>query len=63
MLHVASAMLLWAEDVDVPLDIAKQAVQHVHAEHMAGEHLPCLLLVLLDELTLAGILPAGLQVV
>ena len=26
---VASAML-WAEDVDVPLDTARQAVQHVH---------------------------------
>ena len=32
---VASAMLLWAEDVDVPLDTARQAVQHVHDEHMA----------------------------
>ena len=32
---VASAMLLWAEDVDVPLDTARQAVQHVHAQHMA----------------------------
>ncbi|KAL3134343.1 hypothetical protein ABBQ38_006600 [Trebouxia sp. C0009 RCD-2024] len=31
---VASAMLLWAEDVDIPLDTARQAVQHVHAEHM-----------------------------
>ena len=28
-------MLLWAEDVDVPLDTARQAVQHVHDEHMA----------------------------
>ena len=28
-------MLLWAEDVDVPLDTARQAVQHVHAQHMA----------------------------
>ncbi len=32
---VASAMLLWAEDADIPLDTARQAVQHVHAEHMA----------------------------
>ncbi|DBA85858.1 TPA: hypothetical protein ACH3X1_005406 [Trebouxia sp. C0004] len=32
---VASAMLLWAEDIDVPLDTARQAVQHVHAEHIA----------------------------
>ena len=32
---VASAMLLWAEDVDIPLDTARQAVQHVHAQHMA----------------------------
>ena len=32
---VASAMLLWAEDVDVPLGTARQAVQHVHAQHMA----------------------------
>lgn len=32
---VASAMLLWAEDVDVPLDTARQAVQHVHAQHMS----------------------------
>ena len=32
---VASAMLLWAEDVDLPLDTARQAVQHVHAQHMA----------------------------
>ena len=27
--------MLWAEDVDVPLDTARQAVQHVHAQHMA----------------------------
>ncbi|KAL3136875.1 hypothetical protein ABBQ32_006487 [Trebouxia sp. C0010 RCD-2024] len=31
----ASAMLLWAEDVDIPLDTARQAVQHVHAQHMS----------------------------
>ena len=29
----ASAMLLWAEDSDVPLDTARQAVQRVHARH------------------------------
>ena len=29
----ASAMLLWAEDSDVPLDTARQAVQRVHAKH------------------------------
>ena len=29
----ASAMLLWAEDGDVPLDTARQAVQRVHAKH------------------------------
>ncbi|KAL3154650.1 hypothetical protein ABBQ32_014099 [Trebouxia sp. C0010 RCD-2024] len=28
-------MLLWAEDIDIPLDTARQAVQHVHAQHMA----------------------------
>ncbi|KAL3147944.1 hypothetical protein ABBQ32_002393 [Trebouxia sp. C0010 RCD-2024] len=28
-------MLLWAEDVDIPLDTARQAVQHVHAQHMS----------------------------
>ena len=33
------------------------------ARPLAGEQLPCLLLVLLDELTLAGVLPAVLQVV
>ncbi|DBB01662.1 TPA: hypothetical protein ACH3X1_000295 [Trebouxia sp. C0004] len=32
---VASAMLLWAEDIDVPLNTARQSVQHVHAEHIA----------------------------
>ena len=26
-------MLLWAEDSDVPLDTARQAVQRVHAKH------------------------------
>ncbi|KAL3138217.1 hypothetical protein ABBQ32_006037 [Trebouxia sp. C0010 RCD-2024] len=34
-LKSASAMLLWAEDVDIPLDTARQAVQHVHAQHMS----------------------------
>ena len=29
----ASAMLLWAEDGDVPLGTARQAVQRVHAKH------------------------------
>ncbi|DBA66565.1 TPA: hypothetical protein ACH3X2_002281 [Trebouxia sp. C0005] len=28
---VSSAMCLWAEDVDIPVDIARQAVLHVHA--------------------------------
>ena len=28
-------MLLWAEDVDIPLDTARQAVQHVHAQQMS----------------------------
>ena len=32
---VASAMLLWAEDADIPLDTARQAVQCVHAQHMS----------------------------
>ena len=26
-------MLLWAEDSDLPLDTARQAVQRVHAKH------------------------------
>ena len=29
----ASAMLLWAEDNELPLDTARQAVQHVHVKH------------------------------
>ena len=29
----ASTMLLWAEDNELPLDMARQAVQHVHAQH------------------------------
>ncbi|KAL3155632.1 hypothetical protein ABBQ32_012666 [Trebouxia sp. C0010 RCD-2024] len=37
---VASAMLLWAEDIDIPLDTARQAVQHVHAQHMAQGRCP-----------------------
>jgi hypothetical protein len=32
---VASAMLIWADDADIPVDTARQAVRHVHAEHMA----------------------------
>ncbi|DBA89966.1 TPA: hypothetical protein ACH3X2_004386 [Trebouxia sp. C0005] len=28
---MSSAMCLWAEDVDIPVDIARQAVLHVHA--------------------------------
>ena len=32
---VASAMLIWADDVDIPVDTARQAVRHVHAKHMA----------------------------
>lgn len=32
---VASAMLLWADDASIPVDTARQAVQHVHAKHMA----------------------------
>ena len=28
---VSSAMCLWAEDVDVPVDIARQAILYVHA--------------------------------
>ena len=31
---VASDMLLWAEDVDVPLETVRQVVQHVHAQHV-----------------------------
>ena len=30
---IASAMLVWAKDNDVPLDTARQAVQRVHAKH------------------------------
>jgi hypothetical protein len=29
---VSSAMCLWAEDVDIPVDIARQAVLYVHAK-------------------------------
>ena len=32
---VASAMLIWADEADVLVDTARQAVRHVHAEHMA----------------------------
>ena len=52
-------MLLWAEDVDVPLDTARQAVQHVHAQHMAHASLmldgiPCICS--LHEQSLAALL-------
>jgi len=33
---VSSAMCLWAEDVDVPVDIARQAILYVHA-NLASE--------------------------
>ncbi len=38
---VSSAMCLWAEDVDVPVDIARQAILYVHANlHQSSANLP-----------------------
>ena len=32
---VSSAICLWAEDIDIPVDIARQAVPHVHANFVS----------------------------